>query len=331
MLLPRRGSKVAMLAYAGRCLLQMIAVLILVTMLAFSLLLMLPGDPVRAVVGMGVELTPDQLEAMRHELGLDRPIPVQYAMWLGRVLRGDLGRSAKTHIRITEELKARLPVTLQLGFIAWLFSILIAIPAGVVSAVYRGSKADLFATIITIGGVAIPGFWLGMALILVLSVWLGWLPPFGFVSLFDDPIEGLKRLAMPAFSLGLSAAALNMRQMRSSMLEVMNQDYIRTATAKGLRRRRIIWVHALKNALLPVVTVMGVQIGRLFGGAVVIETLFAIPGMGRLMVSSILSRDFPVVQACVLVIAVTVLLANFATDLLYGYLDPRIRIGKARN
>lgn len=317
-----------MQAYVIRRLLEMIPVLILVTMLTFTLLLLLPGDPVEAMFEVGSNPTPEMMATMRHKLGLDRPIPVQYGMWLGRLLRGDLGRSTMTHIKVTEELKARLPVTLQLGVVAWFFSIIIAIPAGVISAVYRGKKLDILATVITIGGVAVPSFWLGMMLIILFGVKLGWFPVFGFVSLFDNPIEGLKHLVMPAFSLGVFAAAINMRQMRSAMLEVLALDYIRTARAKGLRERIVIWTHALKNALLPVVTIMGVQIGRLFGGSVVIETLFAVPGMGRLMVSSILDRDFPVVQACILIIALAVLLSNLATDLIYGYIDPRISLGR---
>jgi len=201
----------------------------------------------------------------------------------------------------------------------------LAIPAGIVASTRRGSKLDIFTTVLTIGGVAIPGFWLGILLILFFCVMLGWLPTYGFVNFLDDPWECVRHLVLPAFSMGLAGAALNMRQTRSAMLEVLAQDYIRTARAKGLRERRVIWVHALKNALLPVVTLMGLQIGRLFGGTVVIETLFAIPGMRRLMVDSIFLRDFPVVQACVLIVALAVLFANLGTDLIYAYLDPRIR------
>jgi peptide/nickel transport system permease protein len=183
------------------------------------------------------------------------------------------------------------------------------------------------ATILSMSGVAIPGFWLGIMLILLFGLVLEWLPTHGFVSLFEDPIEGIRHLILPALSMGLAGAALNMRQTRSAMLEVLAQDYVRTARAKGLKESRVIWIHALKNSLLPVVTIMGLQIGRLFGGTVIIETLFAIPGMGRLMVDSIFYRDFPVVQACVLIVAVTVLVANLITDILYAYLDPRIHYG----
>jgi peptide/nickel transport system permease protein len=313
-----------MRAYVIKRLLQMIPVVILVTMITFSLLL-LTGDPVRAIIGVGESLDAEQIAAMEHQLGLDRPIPVQYISWLGKVLQGDFGRSNHTKRLVTDELKVRLPITLQLGIVAWLFSVLLAIPAGIISATRRGSKLDIFATVMTIGGVAVPGFWLGIMLILLFGVTLGWLPTYGFVNFFDNPVQFLRHIALPAFSMGLAGAALNMRQTRSAMLEVLMQDYIRTARAKGLRERTVIWVHALRNALLPVVTLMGLQIGRLFGGAVIIETIFAFPGMGRLMVYSIFLHDFPVVQACVLIVALTVLFANLATDLIYAYLDPRIR------
>ncbi len=311
-------------AYIIKRLLQMIPILLVVTMLVFSLLF-LTGNPVYSLIGEGEALDPEQLKVVSHELGLDRPIPVQYGMWLSKVVKGDFGRSNRNQRLVLDELKVRLPVTIQLGFVAWLFSVILAIPAGIISAIRHGTKLDLFAAAVTVGGVAIPDFWLGMMLILLAGVGLGWLPTYGFVNFTDNPVEWLRHLALPAFSLGLSMAALNMRQTRSAMLEVLAQDYVRTARAKGLRDRTVIWRHALKNALLPVITVMSLQVGRLFGGAVIIETLFAIPGMGRLMVSSILMQDFPVVQACVLIVAIAVLLANLTTDLLYAYLDPRIR------
>jgi len=305
----------------------MIPILLLVTFMVFSMLLLIPGDPVRAIIGVGEALDDEQMEAKRHELGLDKPVVVQYVTWLGKAIRGNFGYSNQTNRPVIEEIKNRLPVTLQLGLAAWLLSIFIALPSGIISAVRRGSKVDFVATVLSIGGVAIPGFWLGIMLILLFSVVLGWLPTHGFVSLFDNPIQGIKHLILPVFSLGVAGAALNMRQTRSAMLEVLAQDFVRTARAKGLNERSVVWIHALKNSLLPVVTIMGLQIGRLFGGSVVIESLFAIPGMGRLMVDSIFQRDFPIVQACVLIVAVAVLLANLVTDIIYAYLDPRIRYG----
>ncbi|MDD5289234.1 MAG: ABC transporter permease [Dehalococcoidales bacterium] len=311
-------------AYIIKRLLQMIPVLLVVTMLVFSMIF-LAGNPVYALVGEGESLDDEQLAAISHELGLDKPIPVQYAMWLGKVIQGDFGRSNRSKCLVIDELTVRLPITLQLGAFAWLISIIIAIPAGIVAAVRHGSKSDTFATAMTVGGVAVPDFWLGMMLILLIGVGLRWLPTYGFVQFTDNPINWLKHLVLPGLSLGMPMAALNMRQTRSAMLEVLAQDYVRTARAKGLRERSVVLGHAFKNALLPVVTVMGLQIGRIFGGAVIIETLFAIPGMGRLMVSSILMQDFPIVQACVLVVAIAVLLANLGADLLYAYLDPRIK------
>jgi len=302
----------------------MIPVLIMVTMLVFFLL-QLTGDPIRMFISTGVDLDPEQIEVLRHKLGLDRPLPVQYGMWLGRVLKGDLGRSTHTGRRVVDELKARLPVTFQLGIISWICSGIIAIPLGVIAAIFRRSKLDMFATVTAISGAAVPSFWLGIMLILLFSVKLGWLPPCGWVNLWDNPIESLKYMAMPVLSLSLAGAALNMRQTRSSMLEVLRQDYIRTARAKGLRERSVIWVHALKNACLPVVTQMGLQVGRLAGGTVIVETVFMIPGMGRMMVTAIFGRDFLLVQGGVLTIALFIVFANLATDLLYAYIDPRIR------
>jgi peptide/nickel transport system permease protein len=312
-------------AYLIKRLLQMFPVLLVITFLVFALLLLIPGDPIRAIIGSSEALDAQQREILRKELHFDKPIPVQYGIWLGKILRGDFGNSNHTKRAVIEELKDRFPVTLELGFFAWLLSIIIALPAGIISAVKRGSKADFAATLLSIGGVAIPGFFLGILLILLFGVILGWLPTYGYVSIFSDPIKGIKYQLLPAISLGLAGAAMNMRQIRSSMLEVLAQDYIRTARAKGLAEGMVIWLHALKNALLPVVTIMGLQFGRLVGGSVVIETLFSIPGMGRLIVDSIFQKDFPVVQACVLIMALAVLVANLITDMIYAYLDPRIR------
>lgn len=311
-------------AYIVRRLLQMVPVMLLVTIFVF-LMLHLSGDPITLLSGGGEALDQQQIAALRARYNLDRPLVMQYFLWLGKVFRGDLGTSIVTQQPVTYELKHRIPVTLELGFFAWLFSLVIAIPAGVLSATRRGSVADTTATVLTIGGLAIPGFWLGIMLIFLFAVHWRVLPPFGFVSIFHNPIEGIKSQILPIIALGLGAAALNMRQMRSAMLEVLAQDYIRTARAKGLRERSVIWRHAFWNSVLPVVTIMGLQIGRIIGGAVVVENIFAISGVGRLMVQSILNRDFPVVQAIVLLVSATVLLSNMVTDLLYAYIDPRIR------
>ena len=311
--------------YIVRRLLQMIPVLLMVTMLIYGLMLAIPGDPARALVGPGESLDEEQLELIRKEHNLDKPMIVQYGLWLGKALTGDLGRSTQNQRPVGEELKTRAAVTLQFGVVAWIFAVLIAVPAGIVSAVYRGQAVDYFATVASITGVAIPDFWLGVMSILLFGVILGWLPPQGYVNIFDDPVEGLRHMVLPAFALGITSCALIMRQSRSAMLDVLAQDYVRTARAKGLLGYKVIWVHALRNALLPVVTIFGLQTGRIFSGAVVIETLFGIPGMGQFMVQAIFARDFMAVQGAVLVMALAVLIANLATDLLYAWLDPRIR------
>lgn len=311
-------------SYIVSRLLQIVPVVILVTMMVF-LMIHLAGDPITLLSGGGEALDQQQIAALRKQYSLDRPLPVQYVIWLGKVLRGDLGTSITTQQPVVYELKGRLPVTLELGLFAWLFSIIIAIPTGVLSAIRRGSAADTTATVFTIAGLAIPGFWLGIMLIFLFAVHWRLLPPFGFVSVFHSPVEGIQDQILPVISLGLGAAALNMRQMRSAMLEVLAQDYIRTARAKGLKERKVVWLHAFKNSVLPVVTIMGLQIGRIAGGAVVLENIFAIPGVGRLLVQSILSRDFAVVQAIVLIVSTMVLVSNLVTDILYAYIDPRIR------
>lgn len=311
--------------YIVRRLLQMIPVLLMVTMLVYGLMLAIPGDPARALVGPGESLDDEQLELIRKEHNLDKPMVVQYAIWLGKALTGDLGRSTQNQRPVGEELRTRASVTLQFGVVAWIFAVLIAVPAGIVSAVYRGKALDFLATVVSIVGVAIPNFWLGVMSILLFGVILGWLPTQGYVNILDDPVEGLRHMVLPAFALGITSCALIMRQSRSAMLEVLAQDYVRTARAKGLHGSKVIWVHALRNALLPVVTVFGLQTGRIFAGAVVIETLFGIPGMGQFMVQAIFARDFMAVQGAVLVMALAVLIANLATDLVYAWLDPRIR------
>jgi peptide/nickel transport system permease protein len=311
--------------YVLRRFLHIIPVLLIVTFLVFALMWAIPGDPVRAFIGPGEALDAKQLEVLRREHHLDQPLLVRYVIWLADALAGDLGRSTINNRLVAQEVGERAVITFQLGLVAWIVAVLIAVPAGIVSAVYRGRPIDYLATVISIGAVAVPGFWLGIMAILLFGVTLGWLPTQGYVSLFDDPLEGLRHMLLPAFSLGITSCALIMRQTRSAMLEVLAQDYIRTARAKGLAERVIIWIHALRNSLLPVVTVLGLQTGRIFAGAVVIETLFRVPGMGQLMVQAIFQQDFTVVQGSVLVMALAVLLANLATDVAYAWLDPRIK------
>jgi peptide/nickel transport system permease protein len=311
--------------YILRRLVQLVPALLLITFMVFSLMHLIPGDPARMMVGAGESLDEAQLAIVRHEYNLDRSLPVQYVLWLGRALTGDLGRSSTTQRRVGEELALRATVTFQLGLFAWLIAVCISIPAGILSAVFRGRAPDVIATMIAVGAVALPGFWVGIMLILVFGVRLGWLPTQCYVALGDNFFDGLRHMLLPAIALGITSAALVMRQMRSALLEVLSLDYIRTARAKGLSRWSIVLGHAVRNAMLPVITVMGLEIGRIFAGAVVIETLFGIPGMGRLMVQAVFQHDFPIVQGSVLIIATAVLLVNFITDLLYSVLDPRIR------
>ena len=314
-----------MLQYIIRRVLQIVPVLLIITFMVYSLMLAIPGDPVRALVGPGEALDDEQLELLRKKYNLDKPVIVQYGIWLGKIVRGDLGRSTQYQRPVAQELRTRAWVTLQFGIAAWLLGVMIAVPAGIISAVYRGRFVDYIATIVSIGGVAIPNFWFGIMAILLFGVTLGWLPTQGYVSIWEDPVNGMRHMILPVFAMGITSSALIMRQTRSAMLEVLAQDYVRTARAKGMPERVVIGIHALRNALLPVVTVFGLQTGRVFAGAVVIETLFGIPGMGNFMVQAIFARDFAVVQGAVLLMALAVLGANLATDLVYAWLDPRIR------
>ncbi|MGI8553924.1 MAG: ABC transporter permease [Dehalococcoidia bacterium] len=317
-----------MQTYIAKRLLQAIPVIILVTFCVYALELLLPGDPIISLVasstGQAV-LDKQQIAGYRHEYGLDRPIPIQYALWLEHALHGNFGNSVKTHRPVFREIKARLPATLQLGMADFLISILVSFPAGIAAALWRNSPLDGLITALAVSAVAIPSFWFGIMLILLFSVKLQVLPPSGYVSVLSDPIEGLRLLILPAFILGWEGVGALTRFTRSAMLEVLGQDYIRTARAKGLATTRILWLHALKNGLPPVVTIIGLRIGFILAGAVIVETIFAIPGIGRLFVDSINTKDFPVVQALVLLIALCTIGASLLTDLAYAFLDPRIR------
>jgi peptide/nickel transport system permease protein len=311
--------------YVVKRLLQTIPLIVIVSFLTFAMLLMLPGDPVLALAAGGEQIDAATLEARRRELGLDRPTPVQYASWVANAVRGDFGRSTQTRRPVSQEIRGRISPTLHLGIASLALALVIGIPTGVMSALKPNSFFDRIATVGAIGGVAIPNFFFGIVLIIVFAVWLGWLPSGGFVSITDDPVRSLKLLALPTLTNGWSIAAILVRQTRSSLLEVLRQDYVRTARAKGLRERRVVAVHAMRNALLPVVTVLGLLVGFILGGSVIVEQIFSIPGMGRLLITGIFAQDFPVVQAGVLLIAMSVIFANLLTDLAYAWLDPRIR------
>ena len=313
--------------FIARRLVAMVPLLFLISVLAFSLVLLLPGDPALAILGEEVANANNKQAyfALRAEMGLDEPIPIQYLRWAGKVVRGDFGTSIRNQTSIGETIGTRVLPTAELALLAAIISILIAFPAGIISALRPNSLADAGATFAALSGVAVPHFFLGVLLIYAFAVWLRILPPSGYVAPWDDLGQNLRLMVMPAFTIGTGLAAILMRQIRSALIEVLQQEYVITARSKGLGERAVVIGHALKNAAIPVITIMGQQVGTLIGGAVVTETIFAIPGMGRLIVDSISYRDFPVVQATVLVLSISVLLANLATDVVYGYLDPRIR------
>ncbi len=312
--------------YVLQRLLALIPVVFIVSIVTFAFIHLLPGDPVVALMGPEAgNASPERIEARRHELGLDRALVVQYVDWVGNAVRGDLGVSAVTNQKVSEALSDRFPVTLHLAVASLLVAVIIAVPAGITSAYRRNTPLDRVLTILALTGVAMPSFWLGILLILLFAVQFQWLPPSGFVSITTDPLECLRHLVLPAIALGTVQSAVIMRQVRSSLLEVLREDYVRTARAKGLNERKVIVGHALRNAMLPVVTVVGIQVSALLGGSVVVETVFAMPGLGRYAVDAIFIRDYPVVQAVVLVTALIVVLSSLMTDLSYALLDPRIR------
>lgn len=305
----------------------MIPVLVIVSFVAFALIMILPGDPAQMMIGEQVATDNSAYIALRSDLGLDRPIPIQYADWAWRALRGDFGLSFKSKLPIGGEIGAHVFPTLELAALGLVFALLIALPAGIISALRPNSPIDVIATLGALSGVAVPHFFLGILLIYAFAVALHLMPPSGYVAPWEDLGANLRLMLLPALALSSGIAAVVMRQVRSSLLEVLQQEYVITARAKGLNAFAVVSAHALKNALIPVVAVIGLQAGTLIGGAVVIETIFSIPGMGRLIVDSMYFRDYPVVQAMLLLLAVAVLLTNLLTDLTYAYLDPRIRLG----
>ena len=266
------------------------------------------------------------LQEVRQKYGLDDPVPVQYVRWLGLAVRGDLGESIRTRQPVAATVAIKLPITIELTFLSLLVALAIALPAGIMAAVRRNTLWDLAASAVSLCGVSIPNFWLGIMLILLISVRLGWLPASGFVPLGEDPFGNLQRMLMPAFVLGSGLAAVLMRQTRNAMIEVLSADYVRTARAKGLAQPAVVIRHALRNGLIPVVTILGLQMGALMGGAVVTEQIFVLPGFGRLIVEAVFTRDYPVVQGVVLITAASYVLINFLVDVSYTFLNPRIRI-----
>lgn len=311
-----------MIAHIVKKILAAIPILILVSIILFFLMNILPGDAAAGIAN--VDAGEEYVEQLREKMGLNRPVVVRYFDWVLSMLRGDFGTSLISGQSVMEKIQIRFPVTLEITLLAMIVSLLIALPAGIISAVRRNSPLDMAASVLSMIGVALPPFWLGMLLILVFSIILGWLPASGYVPFFKDPLQNLVRMVMPAVSIGAAFAATVMRQTRSSLLEVLDQDFIVTAKAKGLKSSAIIWNHALRNALIPVVTVIAMQVGRMLGGVVVCETVFAIPGIGREIVDGILSRDYPVVMGLIMSVATIVVLINTFIDIVYVIIDPRI-------
>ncbi len=298
--------------------------LVLISLIVFTGVRMIPGDPARVLAG--TEADEAGLAEIRAKYGLNDPIPVQYLRWVGLALRGDLGESIRTRESVVQTVARKLPITVELACLSILIALAIAIPVGVLSAVRRNSLWDYLANGLSLCGLSVPSFWLGIMLILLLSVRLGWLPASGFVPLFQEPLANLQRMLMPAFVLGATLAAVLMRQTRNSMIEVLSADYIRTAYSKGLAGRVVVFRHGIRNALIPVVTILGLQTGALMGGAVVTEQIFVVPGFGRLIVEAVFTRDYPLVQGVVLITATSYVLINLLVDMSYTLLDPRIRV-----
>jgi peptide/nickel transport system permease protein len=314
-------------AYIIRRLFLGLITIILITMIVFLVMRLLPGDPLILYLSAGEmgQMTSDQIQELRHKFGLDKNLLLQYVDWIGNVLRGDLGLSIFYKATVGSLIKERIPITMHLGIAAFIVSNFFGIFFGVVCALRRGKWIDTIVTFLANIGITIPAFLAGILLIYLLSLQLKWLPTGGYTSPFTDFWMSTKQIIMPVFCMSLFTIAAQCRQTRSSMLEVIKQDYIRTAWAKGLGELMVILRHAIKNALIPVITVIGLQVSIIFGGSVLIETVFNIPGLGSLMASSVLQQDFMVVQAIVLLIGTVVVLANLVVDLSYGWLDPRIR------
>jgi peptide/nickel transport system permease protein len=311
------------LKFLPRRLLQLVPTLFLVSVLIFGLQQLLPGDP--ALVMAGEERDPAVIEQIRKQYRLDQPLPLQYFYWIKGVLAGDLGESMRIKQPVAQLVAEKLPVTVQLATMAMLFAVLIGIPAGVISAVKQGSAWDVGANVFALWGLSTPNFWLGIMLIFLFSVQLGWLPASGFVSPFQDFRQSVATTVMPAFVLGNAIAAVLMRHMRSAMLQAMGSDYVRTARAKGLVERTVILKHALRNALTPVITLGALEFGTLLSGAVLTEQVFSIPGFGKLIVDAVFNRDYAVVQGVVLVTASVYILLNLLADVLYVLVNPRLR------
>lgn len=312
-----------MLVLIARRLMQLIPTIVIVSMMIFGLQQLLPGDP--ATIMAGEERDPEVIEQIRKQYRLDQPIPVQYVYWIKGVVTGDLGESMRLKEPVSKLVAQKLPVTLQLATMAMIIAILIGVPAGIISAVKKGTFWDYFVNVVSLWGISTPNFWLGILMIFLFSVHLGWLPASGYVSPFEDPWQSLKTTIMPAFVLGNSIAGVLMRHTRAAMLQALSSDYVRTARAKGLNENRVILAHAMRNALTPVITLGALEFGTLLSGAVLTEQIFTIPGFGKLIVDAVFNRDYAVVQGVVLVTSATYILLNLLADLGYILVNPRLR------
>ena len=313
--------------YLLRRVINIIPVLALISIIVFATVRVLPGDPARLLAAVDETgfVDPEVLAAIEKRYGLDKPLVTQYFNWVWGVMRGDWGTSLLSSQDVFPQIRSRLSFTVQLAGLSWLLSLLIGIPMGVISALRRNSIGDIAVTSFAVSGIALPNFWLGMLMIIFFGVWLGWLPTGGYTSYLDSPIEWARKMIMPTITLGTALSAVTMRQMRAALLEVMREDYIRTARAKGLMERRVVLLHAMKNSLLPVITLSTLQLGTLVGGTVVTETVFFLPGIGKFIVDAVIAKDFLVVQMGLMILTLGVLVANLIADISYAFLDPRIR------
>jgi peptide/nickel transport system permease protein len=312
-----------MTTYILRRVLQAVPVLLVVSVVVFILMRLIPGDPALSLMGM--EATEEQLVAVRHAWGLDQPLYIQYLYWMRHMLTGDLGESYFSRMSVSMLISQKFPATVELTFISMTLALLIGIPAGIIAAVKRNSLVDYLTTTVVLFGISFPDFWLGILLILLFALTLGWLPPLGHVAFGENPLQNLRYVILPSATLGLILASPIMRFLRSGMLDVLSEEYIRVARAKGLKESAVLVRHALKNAAIPTVTLVGVQVASLLGGTAIVETVFAWPGVGWLLVNAVVQRDYAVIQALVMMMAGLFVLINLLVDVLYAALDPRIR------
>lgn len=311
-----------MILFALRRLVTTIPTLFIVTLLVFGLVRLLPGDPARLMLGEAAN--PQAIAELREQMGLNQSIIAQYGIWIGSMARGNMGRSLVDNTPVTRIILTKLPTTIELALLSMLVALLLAVPAGTISAVYRGGWLDNFVTVFSLTGISLPNFFLGILLIFFFSVRLRWVPASGYVSLFQNPVRNLTLMILPAITLGFSLGAVLTRYLRASLLETLSQDFVRTAVSKGVSKGNIIIKHGLRNAMIPVITAFGLQLGTLLGGAIITEQIFSIPGFGRLLVDAVSTRDLPIIQGVVLVAAVAAFFVSFLVDIVYAAADPRI-------